>query len=107
MSEVRVLVHQAVHDDQQLQAVREAYRVLSKRMAEVPGLLGSELLRSPDDPTSVIFMSRWTDLEAFRSWERSPGHREDTAPLRPYRDLRYAVPFGVYEVEVTGGEGWE
>ncbi|MFD9223020.1 antibiotic biosynthesis monooxygenase family protein [Streptomyces sp. NPDC060064] len=99
--EVRVLVHQAAHDDEQLEAVRAAYHLVSKRLAEVPGMLGNELLRSPLDPTSLVVVSRWADLAAFRRWEEGAGHREDTAPLRPYRDTRLAVPFGIYEVEAA------
>ncbi len=46
-AEVRVLVYQAAYDDEQLAAVRDAYHLVSKRMAQVPGMLGNELLRSP------------------------------------------------------------
>ncbi|WP_267242502.1 antibiotic biosynthesis monooxygenase family protein [Streptomyces sp. PR69] len=99
--EVRVLVYQAACDDEQLQAVREAYHLVSKRLAGVPGMLGNELLRSPLDPTALVVVSRWTDLAAFRRWEEGAAHREDTAPLRPYRDTRLATPFGVYEVEAA------
>ncbi|MEU0396590.1 antibiotic biosynthesis monooxygenase family protein [Streptomyces sp. NPDC006208] len=99
--EVRVLVHQAAHDDEQLAAVRAAYHEVSKRLAGVPGMLGNELLRSPHDPTALVVVSRWSDLAAFRRWEEGAGHREDTAPLRPYRDTRLAVPFGIYEVEAA------
>ena len=99
--EVRVLVYQAAHDEEQLQAVREAYHLVSKRLAQVPGMLGNELLRSPADPTALIVVSRWADLAAFQRWEGGAGHREDTAPLRPYRDTRLAVPFGIYEVDAS------
>jgi heme oxygenase (mycobilin-producing) len=99
--EVRVLVYQAAHDEEQLQAVREAYHLVSERLAQVPGMLGNELLRSPADPTALIVVSRWADLAAFRRWEQGAGHREDTAPLRPYRDTRLAVPFGIYEVDAS------
>ncbi|MEV6399180.1 antibiotic biosynthesis monooxygenase family protein [Streptomyces sp. NPDC051907] len=99
--EVRVLVYQAAHDDEQLEAVRQAYHLVSKRLAGVEGMLGNELLRSPLDPTALVVVSRWADLAAFRRWEESAEHREDTAPLRPYRDTRLAVPFGIYEVEAA------
>ncbi|MFI1395481.1 antibiotic biosynthesis monooxygenase family protein [Streptomyces sp. NPDC020681] len=99
--EVRVLVYQAAHDEEQLQAVRAAYHLVSKRLAAVPGMLGNELLRSPADPTALIVVSRWVDLAAFQRWEQGDGHREDTAPLRPYRDTRLAVPFGIYEVDAS------
>ncbi|WP_326691119.1 MULTISPECIES: antibiotic biosynthesis monooxygenase family protein [unclassified Streptomyces] len=97
--EVRVLVYQAAHDEEQLAAVREAYHLVSKRMAGVPGMLGNELLRSPADPSALVVVSRWTGMAAFREWEEGTAHKDDTAPLRPYRDTRLKVPFGIYEVE--------
>ncbi|MDJ1133971.1 antibiotic biosynthesis monooxygenase family protein [Streptomyces iconiensis] len=99
--EVRVLVHQAARDATELAAVREAYHLVSKRMAGVPGMLGNELLRSPTDPTALVVVSRWADFAAFRAWEEGPEHRDDTAPLRPYRDTRLKVPFGIYEVDAA------
>ncbi|MQY11632.1 hypothetical protein SRB5_17510 [Streptomyces sp. RB5] len=100
-SEVRVLVYQAAHDEEQLEAVRAAYHLVSKRLAGVAGMLGNELLRSPADPTALVVVSRWRDLDAFLRWEQGDGHRNDTAPLRPYRDTRHPVPFGIYEVEAA------
>ncbi|MBO8198059.1 antibiotic biosynthesis monooxygenase family protein [Streptomyces smyrnaeus] len=98
-AEVRVLVYQAAYDDEQLAAVRDAYHLVSKRMAQVPGMLGNELLRSPADPTALVVVSRWSDMAAFRAWEEGATHKDDTAPLRPYRDTRPTVPFGIYEVD--------
>ncbi|MBO8188107.1 MULTISPECIES: antibiotic biosynthesis monooxygenase family protein [Streptomyces] len=100
-AEVRVLVYQAAYDDEQLAAVRDAYHQVSKRMARVPGMLGNELLRSPADPTALVVVSRWSDMAAFRAWEEGAAHKDDTAPLRPYRDTRLKVPFGIYEVDAT------
>ncbi|MEV0980896.1 antibiotic biosynthesis monooxygenase [Streptomyces sp. NPDC049915] len=99
--EVRVVVYQAAYDDAQLTAVREAYHRVSERLAGVPGMLGNELLRSPADPTALAVMSRWESLEAFRTWEAGSGHRQDTAPLRPFRDTRTGVPFAVYQVDAA------
>ncbi|MFD5589668.1 MULTISPECIES: antibiotic biosynthesis monooxygenase family protein [unclassified Streptomyces] len=99
--EVRVLVYQAAADEAQLDAVRAAYHQVSRRLAGVPGMLGNELLRNPLDPTALAVMSRWESLDAFRAWEEGAGHRQDTAPLRPYRDTRTASPFAVYEVDAA------
>jgi hypothetical protein len=38
-------------------------------------------------------------MAAFREWEEGATHKDDTAPLRPYRDTRLKVPFGIYEVD--------
>lgn len=99
--EVRVLVYQAAADEDQLDAVRAAYHQVSRRLAGVPGMLGNELLRSPLDPTALAVMSRWESMDAFRAWEEGAEHRQDTAPLRPYRDTRTASPFAVYEVDAA------
>jgi heme-degrading monooxygenase HmoA len=99
--EVRVIVYQAAADEEQLEAVRTAYHQVSKRLAEVPGMLGNELLRNPLDPTALAVMSRWESLDAFVAWEAGADHREDTAPLRPYRDTRTTAPFAVYEVDAA------
>ena len=95
------MVYQAAHDEQQLTAIRDAYHLVSARLADAPGMLGNELLRDPFDPTSLVVMSRWQSLEAFRVWEAGAEHREDTAPLRPYRDTRAQAAFAVYEVDAA------
>ncbi|MGK5641161.1 antibiotic biosynthesis monooxygenase family protein [Streptomyces sp. URMC 126] len=100
-AEVRVVVYQAAYDEEQLAAVRSAYHRASERLAKVPGLLGNELLRSPTDPTALAVLSRWESMAAFLEWERGAEHREDTAPLRPFRDTRAAAPFAVYEVDAA------
>jgi heme-degrading monooxygenase HmoA len=93
--EVRVLVYQSVQD---ASLVHDAYHLVSERLTGVPGLLGNELLGSITDPTGFVVLSRWADLDAFRAWEQGSAHRETTAPLRPYRDLRLPSSFGVYQV---------
>ncbi|MGW6705031.1 antibiotic biosynthesis monooxygenase family protein [Streptomyces sp. NPDC054956] len=99
--EVRVLVYQAAYDEEQLAAVRDAYHLVSKRLAGVPGMLGNELLRSPGDPTALVVVSRWESMAAFQVWEEGADHREDTAPLRPFRDTRTSAPFALYEVDAA------
>lgn len=95
MDEVRVLVYHMATDSG---GVEDAYHEVSKRMAGVPGMLGNELLRNVHDPLGFVVMSRWTDLDAFLTWEKGAEHRADTAPLRPYRDTRLPVPYAVYSV---------
>lgn len=101
MSEVRVLVYQLARDEAELAAVRAAYHQVSERLAKVPGMLGNELLRQPADPSSLVVVSRWASMAAFQEWEAGSGHREDTAPLRPYRDTRTGTPFAVYQVDAA------
>lgn len=94
-SEVRVLVYHATED---AAGVHRAYHEVSGVLAEVPGMLGNELLRSVPDPAGFVVVSRWADLAAFREWEQGPAHRASTAPLRPYRDARLDRPYGIYQV---------
>jgi heme-degrading monooxygenase HmoA len=93
--EVRVLVYHAATDQQ---PVRRAYREVSRRLREVPGHLGNDLLASVSDGRGFVVLSRWVDLSAFLAWEGGAEHRADTAPLRPFRDGRFDPPFGVYQV---------
>ncbi|MEW2270260.1 antibiotic biosynthesis monooxygenase family protein [Streptomyces griseofuscus] len=101
MPEVRVLVYQFARDDDELTAVRAAYHRVSERLAKVPGMLGNELLRQLHDPGSLVVVSRWASMAAFQEWEAGPRHRDDTAPLRPYRDTRTGTPFAVYQVDAA------
>ena len=97
-AEVRVLVYHATDDPA---AIHQAYHRVSTVLAEVPGMLGNELMRSVPDPHGFVVVSRWADMDAFRRWEQGPAHRDSTAPLRPYRDARLATPYGIYQVEAA------
>ncbi|MGW2425635.1 antibiotic biosynthesis monooxygenase family protein [Streptomyces sp. NPDC001709] len=95
----RVLVHARVPEDATgADAVTTAYHHISKALRGTPGLLGNELLRSRLDPRCFVVMSEWESLEAFQRWEQGPGHRETTAPLRPYQDASRGRPFDVLTV---------
>ncbi|MDH6129110.1 antibiotic biosynthesis monooxygenase [Kitasatospora sp. GP82] len=100
-TEVRVLVYQVARDEAELAAVRAAYHQVSERLAKVPGMLGNELLRQAHDPTSLVVVSRWASTAAFEEWEAGAEHRDDTAPLRPYRDTRTGKPFAIYHVDAA------
>ncbi|MFC5723787.1 antibiotic biosynthesis monooxygenase family protein [Streptomyces gamaensis] len=93
--EVRVLVR---HVADSADAVESAYHRVSAQLADVPGLLGNELLRGVDDERAFLVVSRWRDLAAFRSWESGAAHRESTSPLRPFRDHGGGRPFEIYRV---------
>ncbi|KNB50325.1 antibiotic biosynthesis monooxygenase family protein [Streptomyces caatingaensis] len=92
---LRVMLHHVTDD---VPGIESAYHEASSRLAGVPGLLGNELLRSVHDPRGFVVVSSWRDVAAFRAWERGAAHRDQTAPLRPYRDLSLERPFGVYRV---------
>jgi heme-degrading monooxygenase HmoA len=61
----------------------------------VDGHLRDQVCQAEDDPEQWMITSEWTSLEAFRAWERSPGHRTLVAPMRACfseaRSLRFAI----------------
>ncbi|CAM3690791.1 antibiotic biosynthesis monooxygenase [Kibdelosporangium persicum] len=96
--EVRVLLYHATND---LSGIEAAYHLTSTRLESVPGLLGNELLHSVADPNGFVVLSAWRNLDAFQEWEKSSEHRNQTAPLRPYRDTTMPNPFGLYQVTAS------
>jgi heme-degrading monooxygenase HmoA len=104
---VQVVLYHRTEDGR---AALEAYHESSRRMQGTPGLLGDEFLQAVDDDGRFTVVSRWESLESFVEWESSAAHKEQTAPLRPYRDLSLERPFEVYRVaarygRATGPEG--
>ncbi|TWP50391.1 antibiotic biosynthesis monooxygenase [Lentzea tibetensis] len=98
--EVQVILYHSSDDEQ---AVLDAYHESSARMAGTTGLLGNHLLRSVGDPASYTVVSRWASWQVFEEWERSEGHLDQTAPLRPFRDHSRAKPFEVCRVVAAYG----
>jgi heme-degrading monooxygenase HmoA len=93
---VRVLVWLRTADHQD---VTEKYQLTSQGLAGTAGLVGSELIRSLDDPASYVVVSEWESMDAFMTWEQGPDHRDATAPLRHFQDrARDGGTYGVYEV---------
>ncbi|HUD39143.1 MAG TPA: antibiotic biosynthesis monooxygenase [Streptosporangiaceae bacterium] len=93
---VRVLVWLRTADHA---GVTETYRLTSQELAGTAGLVGSELIRSLDDPASYAVVSEWESMDAFSTWEQGPAHREATTPLRHLQDrARDGGTYGVYEV---------
>ncbi|MGC4769688.1 antibiotic biosynthesis monooxygenase family protein [Micromonospora sp. DT44] len=100
IGQVQVVVHHLTDD---AVAVRAAYEESSARMAGTPGLLSNELHQGISDPRSFAVVSRWAGWPDFAAWESSPGHRDQTAPLRPFRDHTRPRPFEVFRVTARHG----
>ncbi|MDF3299883.1 antibiotic biosynthesis monooxygenase family protein [Streptomyces tropicalis] len=98
---VEVVLHHLSDDAGQ---VVTAYHEASRRMAGTPGLLGNRLLHAVGDPRALVVVSRWADWDAFEAWERGAAHKDQTAPLRPFRDLERDRPFEIYR-ELARYEG--
>ncbi|MFD7127096.1 MULTISPECIES: antibiotic biosynthesis monooxygenase [Streptomyces] len=90
---VEVVLYHRSDDGEQVTA---AYHEASRRMAGTPGLLGNRLMTPIGDPGSYVVVSHWADWEAFSRWEGGATHKEQTAPLRRFRDLARERPFEIY-----------
>ncbi|WP_308406564.1 antibiotic biosynthesis monooxygenase family protein [Streptomyces sp. AC555_RSS877] len=90
---VEVVLHHLSDDPDR---VLDAYHEASRRMAGTAGLLGNKLLHALGDPHAYVVVSRWSDWEAFTAWEGGPAHKDQTAPLRPFRDTGRDRPFEIY-----------
>ncbi|POX42884.1 antibiotic biosynthesis monooxygenase [Streptomyces sp. Ru73] len=75
-----------------------AYHEASRRMAGTPGLLGNQLMNQVGRPDSYVVVSYWDSWESFETWEAGAGHKDQTAPLRAFRDVGRERPFEIYKV---------
>jgi heme-degrading monooxygenase HmoA len=100
IGQVQVVVY---HRSDDPAAVLTAYDESSARMHGTPGLLGNELHRALGDPRGFAVVSRWASVRDFTGWEAGPGHKEQTAPLRPFRDHTRQRPFEVFQVTARYG----
>ena len=78
--------------------VLAAYHEASRRMAGTPGLLGNQLMTELGRPDSYVVVSHWDSWESFEKWETGEQHKDQTAPLREFRDTHRARPFEIYKV---------
>ncbi|MGW1221365.1 antibiotic biosynthesis monooxygenase family protein [Streptomyces californicus] len=78
--------------------VLAAYHEASRRMAGTPGLLGNQLMSEVGRPDSYVVVSHWDAWESFETWESGSEHKEQTAPLRAFRDTERVRPFEIYRV---------
>src|SRR5206468_2809476 len=82
-------------------SVEAAYHAVSRALRGTHGLVDNVLLRSVDDPTAFVIMSRWTDIAAFRTWEQDAAHQATTAPLRSLQIPLGGTTFGIYQVAAS------
>ncbi|MER7394202.1 antibiotic biosynthesis monooxygenase [Streptomyces sp. NPDC000151] len=92
---VQVVLH---HLTDRGPAIMAAYHEASRRMAGTPGLLGNELMHQVGRPDSYAVVSHWDSWESFETWEAGPEHKDQTAPLREFRDTARERPFEIYKV---------
>lgn len=56
--------------------VKEAFFNRPHLVDSVPGFLGMETFTQQDDATIFHLVTRWTDVESFKSWHSSPAHHQ-------------------------------
>ncbi|MEU9303998.1 MULTISPECIES: antibiotic biosynthesis monooxygenase [unclassified Streptomyces] len=78
--------------------VLAAYHEASRRMSGTPGLLGNQLMSELGRSDSYVVVSHWDSWESFEKWEGGADHKDQTAPLREFRDTERARPFEIYKV---------
>lgn len=98
--QVQVVVYHLADDPVLL---RRAYDESSRRLRGTPGLLQDELQQGVTDERSFAVVSRWRDWDAFAAWEASAGHRDQTAPMRPFRDHVRSRPFEIFRIVSGNG----
>ncbi len=101
-SRVRVMIW-AVEPPDDAGVVERAYHQIGSDLVGTPGLLGHALLRSWADCSRFLVVSEWAGIAEFTAWERSPGHRPTTSPLRPYHDRE--KPHAIYIESAAYGAG--
>ncbi|CAM5680739.1 hypothetical protein SAVIM338S_07322 [Streptomyces avidinii] len=64
----------------------------------IAGLVRSELLRDVDRPGEYLLHSEWETLEAYRTWQFGPDHKDNPSALRPYQDRSRGRHYAVYGI---------
>ncbi|HLK01027.1 MAG TPA: antibiotic biosynthesis monooxygenase family protein [Streptosporangiaceae bacterium] len=82
------------------EGIERGYATMREELRDRPGLIGSELLRSAEEPDRFAVLSEWESMSDFVAWQREPGHDDDTAPMDAFLDTgrpggRYADVFVV------------
>ncbi|GII81021.1 antibiotic biosynthesis monooxygenase [Sphaerisporangium rufum] len=87
-----------VHYRGPAEAMESGYAETARRLSVTPGLRGAELLRGTTPGDRWVLLMRWSDMDAFRTWEDDLRRRGHPSPLRPYQDR--TRPEGHYEILV-------
>ena len=59
--------------------VARAFRERPRAVEETPGFLWLEVFVDGRDASIFYLVTRWTDIESFEAWHKSPAHRESHA----------------------------
>lgn len=96
---IRVVVYLRAPEEG-AEPLEQAYREISwvRPGTTIPGLLRSELLRDVDRPGEYVLHGEWENLEAYRTWQFGPDHKDNPSALRPFQDRSRGRHYAVYGI---------
>ncbi|MFF0473806.1 SchA/CurD-like domain-containing protein [Streptomyces sp. NPDC004284] len=93
-SRLRVILLLDLYDGAQQQFL-EAYEVMRKQVAGVPGHISDQLCQSIENPSQWLITSEWESAPPFLAWVNSEEHVEMVKPMhscvRDTRSMRYSI----------------
>ncbi|MFD7324177.1 SchA/CurD-like domain-containing protein [Streptomyces sp. NPDC059875] len=101
-SRLRVILLLDLYEGAQQQFL-DAYELMRKQVASVPGHISDQLCQSIENPSQWLITSEWESAPPFLAWVNSEEHVETVRPMhscvRDTRSMRYSI------VRETGPSG--
>ncbi|MEV5971579.1 SchA/CurD-like domain-containing protein [Streptomyces sp. NPDC051921] len=93
-SRLRVILLLDLYEGAQEQFL-EAYELMRKQVASVPGHISDQLCQSIENPSQWLITSEWESAPPFLAWVNSEEHVETVKPMhscvRDTRSMRYSI----------------
>ncbi|MFG2332350.1 SchA/CurD-like domain-containing protein, partial [Streptomyces sp. NPDC048604] len=93
-SRLRVILLLDLYDGAQEQFL-EAYELMRRQVASVPGHISDQLCQSIENPSQWLITSEWESAPPFLAWVNSEEHVETVKPMhacvRDTRSMRYSI----------------
>ncbi|WP_406858851.1 SchA/CurD-like domain-containing protein [Streptomyces sp. HUAS MG47] len=91
---LRVILLLDLYDGAQEQFL-EAYELMRRQVASVPGHISDQLCQSIENPSQWLITSEWESAPPFLAWVNSEEHVETVKPMhacvRDTRSMRYSI----------------
>ncbi|MFD9031311.1 SchA/CurD-like domain-containing protein [Streptomyces sp. NPDC059567] len=93
-SRLRVILLLDLYEGAQQQFL-DAYELMCKQVASVPGHISDQLCQSIENPSQWLITSEWESAPPFLAWVNSEEHVETVKPMhscvRDTRSMRYSI----------------
>ncbi|MFI6421726.1 SchA/CurD-like domain-containing protein [Streptomyces sp. NPDC050842] len=93
-SKLRVILLLDLYEGAQQQFL-DAYELMRKQVASVPGHISDQLCQSIENPSQWLITSEWESAPPFLAWVNSEEHVETVKPMhscvRDTRSMRYSI----------------